>query len=183
MWYAVRLTVKSMHAPYILFCTSFCISPEPIFSNQLNVFNFCAVRLMLAGVISSLWFCLFVDRSMLVVCLFVLVAPRFYPSYSHCVSSCLLIATDLCTLWFFQMSDEEEIDAKVFCKWVACVFITCGITFFPVVFFISKSNASFSLMPCNFSACISSFDSCLSSGACCSMFYYISVCVMCVWYE
>lgn len=106
-------------------CTIFCISPNRylVYISLINyMFSFCALRFMLAiFLIGFCWFSLFLNLSIMRVVCF----PSFFCSSS--IASAFLsfiLFTD--RDWFmhaliFQMSDEEEIDAKVFCKWVACV--------------------------------------------------------------
>lgn len=90
------------------------------------VFNFCAVRFIL--VIPFCWFCSFA-WSFQRLCAHLKGLTLSLVMLS-CLQDCLIYARFdsfiLVHSLRLKMSDDEEMDAKVFCKWVACA---RGITF------------------------------------------------------
>lgn len=114
--YVVRGTTE-MNA-----CTIFCISPEPIFSlhfsNQLYMFNFCALRFYAGNffLVAFVGFYLFVDHAccLFAFCSLLLSSAALLLHFHFSLSSCLLIATDLCTLWFFKWAMKKKLMRKCF---------------------------------------------------------------------
>lgn len=117
---AASTSSKCVHAPYFAYHPNRYL----VYISLINyMFSFCALRFMLA--ISSHWFCRFSFFLSFPSCRSCLL---FVFSLLHfSLSSCLPIATDLCTLWIFKWAMKKKLMRESVLQ-MSCVCTTRGIT-------------------------------------------------------